>query len=89
MDPTNRLAGGDGCQIVVGTGATVNSGYVAYACTVRVGGTQIKSIPALSGITLIAGEYISFGRDRYSSITLNSVTDSVTLWLESTAPWIT
>jgi hypothetical protein len=80
MDPVNMLVGSGGCQIVVGTGATVNSGYVAYGCTVRVDGTQILSPSGFSGIPLIVGEYISFGNN-ITSIQLNSASDSVTLWI--------
>ena len=81
MDPVNMLLGAGGCQIVVGTGATVNEGYVGYGCTVRVVDTQILSPGQFAGIPLIVGEYISFGGD-ISSITLNSPNDSVTLWIK-------
>ena len=83
MDPVNRLAGSDGCQIVVGTGTTVYQGFNAFACTVRVDGTQIIYPVQFSGISLNQGEYISFG-GLINRITLNSPTNSVTLWLQST-----
>ena len=78
MDSLKMLAATDGCQIVVGTGATVYSGSIAYGCTVRIEGTQIVSPAQFNGIPLIAGEYISFGGG-ITSITLNSAGDSVTL----------
>ena len=80
MDPVNMLLGAGGCQIVVGTGATVYNGYVAYGCTVRVVGTQITLPSQFAGIPLIVGEYISFGGNIHN-IQLNSASDSVTLWI--------
>ena len=94
---SEKLIGSDGCEIVVGaTPYVVPVGYVAYACSVRVDGTMIKSITQLKGnvstiittkswenISLLAGvDYIPF-QYPITSITLNGTLDSVTLWLES------
>jgi hypothetical protein len=85
-------------QIVVGVGPhTITSGYKAYACKVRVDNTQIKSYTRIKNdagdtevvtndtfesINLLAGiDYIPF-EDPIVAITLNSVADSITLFLE-------
>lgn len=94
---SEKLIGSDGCEILVGNAPyTIPAGYIAYACSVRVDGTMIKSITELRGdtptvvttkswenISLLAGiDYIPF-LFPITSITLNGVTDSITLWLQS------
>ena len=97
MDALKNLLGGQ-CQIVTGSDVTaVKSGYRAYALMVRVDNTQIKSVTKVEAddgtisvvadeswenVNLLAGiDYISF-EDPITSITLNSATDSVMLFLE-------
>jgi len=95
---SEKLVGSDGCFIIVGSAATaIPTGFRAYALTVRVDGTQIKSITQVVGttsavvttgiswmnISLLAGiDYIPFLYP-ITSITLNASTDSVILWLQS------
>lgn len=91
MDTEEKSIGTHGRQTVVGASATpVKTGYVAYGCTVRVDSTQIKSWTDQEGsivtndsnenITLNNMEYIPF-EIPITSITLNSASDSVALWL--------
>lgn len=95
MEIINKLLGSEGCQIVVGVGPTlVKTGFTAYGCSVRVDATEINSITqsgtpvtteSFENIALIANEYITFGHP-ITSITLNAVGDSVTLWLQPVRP---
>ena len=97
MDAENKLLGSKP-QLIVGVGPhTVLSGYKCYACKVRVNDTQIKSYTKIENdngevevvtddtfenVALIAGvDYIPF-EDPITSITLNSATDSLMLFLE-------
>jgi len=88
MNAQDKMMGSGGCQLVVGSTATAVLGS-AYGCTVRVDGTQIKSITQGTAVTnkswesvaLNNGEFIAFGTS-ITSITLNAATDSVMLWIE-------
>jgi len=88
MNANDKIIGSGGCQLVVGSSATAVSGS-AYGCTVRVDGTQIKSVTQGTAVTnkswesvaLNNGEYIAF-YPSITSITLNAGTDSVMLWIE-------